>query len=264
MGRNSNIATLYNAICIETLGSRNVLDSAAELAFEFEFGSMDSFDAQANFDVRWRLIRRHRSVLDFLIAKHYINKIEKLVLTRTDMDADVRSLSFFNMVLQKNITRFVVEMLNANEHYEHKIMIIAEDYYNYLSLFGKSELTFWMARLGNKVRRGKCINLLKNFNNTEIQRYKTAKFTSVEEKRNAAFLIRGISVSLIHENDKKTLALYLKTLLTDKTANSVNRGFHLEYYGDKPYIPNQSLLDFEDDVTKGENTFNVLCLSYSF
>lgn len=261
MGRNSNIATLYNAICIETLGSRNVLDSAAELAFEFEFGSMDSFDAQANFDVRWRLIRRHRSVLDFLIAKHYINKIEKLVLTRTDMDADVRSLSFFNMVLQKNITRFVVEMLNSNEHYEHKIMIIAEDYYNYLSLFGKSELTFWMARLGNKVRRGKCINLLKNFNNTEIQRYKTAKFTSVEEKRNAAFLIRGISVSLIHENDKKTLALYLKTLLTDKTANSVNRGFHLEYYGDKPYIPNQSLLDFEDDVTKGENTFNVLCLS---
>ncbi len=259
--RNSNIATLYNAICIETLGNCNTLDSAAELAYEFEFGAMDSSDSEANFDVRWRLIRRHRSVLDFLIAKHYINKIARLVLTRTDKEADKNSLSFFNMVLQKNITKFVVEMLSGNERYEHKIMIIAEEYYNCLSLFGKSELTFWMARLGNKVRKGKCINLLKNYNNTEIQRYKTAKFTSIEEKRNAAFLIRGISVSLIHENDRKTLAHYLKTLLTDKIANSVNRGFHLEYYGDKPYIPNQSLLDFEDDVTKGENTFNVLCLS---
>lgn len=261
MGRNSKISTLYNAICIEALGSRNELDSAAELAYEFEFGSMDSPDSEANFDTRWRLIRRHRTVLDFLIAKHYINKIARLVFTRTDKEADKSSLSFFNMVLQKNITRFVVEMLNANECYEHKIMIIAEDYYNYLSLFGKSELTFWMARLENKVRRGKCIGLLKNYNNKEIQHYKTAKFASIEEKRNTAFLIRGISVSLIHENDRKTLAQYLKTLLTDKVANSVNRGFHLEYYGDKPYIPNQSLLDFEDDITKGENTFNILCIS---
>ncbi|MBR3781363.1 MAG: HD domain-containing protein [Clostridia bacterium] len=254
-----NISDLYSAICMSDLGSSQKIASAAELAYKFEFDSVDFYN-NPFFDERWQLIRKHRSVLDFLIAKHYVRKISGLDFSKS-YEENVKSLSFFNMVLQKNITRFVVDMLGGNDDYEHKIMIIAEKYYDSLSLFGKSELTFWMVRLHNPSRRKKSIQLLTDYIKKEIQRYNDTSFKTSAEEKNTAFLIRGICVSLIYEKDETAFRYYIKSLIDDKIANTVNRGFHLEYYGDKPYIPNKTLLDFEDDVTKGENTLNVLCLS---
>ena len=257
----NNISDIYYSICLSVLGTHQNVDSVAELAYEFEFGSVDFDNTDACFGMWWGLVRNHRSVLDFLIAKQYIKKVSELNLKIGNRSDNIKSLSFFNMVLQKNITRFVVTMLNGIDDYEHQIMIIANDYYDALSLFGKSELTFWMARLQNPKRKKESVYLLQDYKRKELERYEQNQFNSIEEKRDAAFLLRGISVSLIYENDKEALKYYLNSLLTDKIANSVNRGFHLEYYGDKPYIPNKTLLDFEDDITKGENTLTVLCLS---
>ena len=261
LNQKNNISGLYNAICVSFLGSHKLVESASEFAFEFEFGKRNFNNANPYFDLRWRLIRKHRSVLDFLIAKFYIKKVSELNLERGSREQNVEKLGFFNMVLQKTITRFVVTMLKGIDDYERQIMIIATRYYDELALFGKSELTFWMARLQNPVRKKECVKLLKSYNEKELARYREDNFPSLEEKRKAAFLLRGINVSLIYENDKKALAYYLESLVKDKIANSVNRGFHLEYYGDKPYIPNKALLDFEDDITSGESTFTVLCLS---
>ncbi len=256
-----NISDLYSAICMSVLESGRKIDSAAELAYKFEFESVDFYKNNPFFDIRWQLIRKHRSVLDYLIAKHYAGKISELDFKNRSREENIRNLSFFNMVLQKSITRFVVAMLRGNDDYEYKIMIIAENYYDSLSLFGKSELTFWMARLRNPERKRRCSQLLKDYSRKEIQRYNDTHFKSDAEKKKTAFLIRGINVSLIYEKDETAFKYYINSLINDKTANTVNRGFHLEYYGDKPYIPNKTLLDFEDDVTKGENTLNVLCIS---
>ncbi len=256
-----NISDLYSAICMSVLGSGKKIDSAAELAYKFEFDSIDFYKTNPFFDARWQLIRKHRSVLDYLIAKNYVRKISELDFKNRSREENIRNLSFFNMVLQKSITRFVVDMIGGNDDYEYKIMIIAENYYDTLSLFGKSELTFWMARLRNPARKRRCSDLLKEYSKKEIQRYNDTGFRNAAEKKNMAFLIRGISVSLIYEKDEAAFKYYIRSLINDKTANMVNRGFHLEYYGDKPYIPNKTLLDFEDDVTKGENTLSVLCLS---
>lgn len=256
-----NISDLYSAVCMSILGSGKKIDSAAELAYKFEFDSIDFYKTNPFFDVRWQLIRKHRSVLDYLIAKHYVRKISELDFKNRSREENIRNLSFFNMVLQKSITRFVVDMIGGNDDYEYKIMIIAENYYDMLSLFGKSELTFWMARLRNPARKRRCSELLKDYSKKEIQRYNDTRFKNAADKKNMAFLIRGISVSLIYEKDEAAFKYYIKSLINDKIANTVNRGFHLEYYGDKPYIPNKTLLDFEDDITKGENTLNVLCLS---
>lgn len=257
----TTISDIYAEICLNFLGGHKELDSASELAFDFEFGAIDLNVEQMYYDKRWRLIRKHRSVLDYLIARYYIRKISELDFVNKSHDEVKKSLAFFNMVLQKNITRFVVTMLNGVDDYEHKIMVIATKYYDDLSLFGKSELTFWMARLKNPKRRFECLKLLKKYTEIELERYNKNDFDSVVEKKDSAFLIRGSTVSLIYENDRDALNFYLSSLLSDKIANSVNRGFHLEYYGDKPYIPNSSLLDFDDDITKGENTLTVLCLS---
>lgn len=257
---NYTISDLYELICIDFLGDETLLDSTIEMAYEFEYGSSDLKSYNVFFDIRWRLIRRHRSILEYLIARKYISMLYKMDFNQPH-EVVARELKFFNMVLQKTITRFVVTMLGGIDDYEHKILLIAKDYYDDLSLFGKSELTFWLGRLRNAVRKKESVKYLKQYKEIELAKYDQDDFDNIIEKRYEAFIVRGIVVSLIYEGDKSSLIYYLNSLLTDKIANSVNRGFHLEYYGDKPYIPNKSLLDFEDDVKKGEKTMSVLCLS---
>jgi 5'-deoxynucleotidase YfbR-like HD superfamily hydrolase len=75
------------------------------------------------------------------------------------------------------------------------------------------------------------------------------------------FLLRGISVSLIYCCNTQVLYEYLKSLINMDLANSINRGFHLEYYGDKRYLPNQNMLDYEDNPRVGERTLRILCNS---
>ena len=259
--RNSNIYNLYHSICIGFLGSHDLVVAASKLAYDFEFGNSFSDKCDLKSSTCLKLLNKHRSILDYLIATEYVRKLAKLNLKSENHIEAVKELSFFNMVMQKNITRFVVAQIYGVDDYEHQIMKIARNYYDDLSLFGKSELTFWMARLKNPKRKQESVKLLRKYNKKEMKAYSQGQFISDEERRDAAFLLRGINVSLIYENDREALEYYLDSLIFDKTANSVNRGFHLEYYGDKPYIPNKSLLDFEDDITKGEATITVICLS---
>lgn len=253
-----SIADIYNALCLKFIGDSDKINSAAQIAFDFEYGDLDFNNSDFFFDERWKLIRKHRSMLDYLIARHYINQLNNLQISGNRND-DIDRLKFFNMVLPKSITRFVIKMLNQISDYEYKVYNIARNYYNDMSLFGKSELTFWLGRLKNPMIKSDALKLLEEYREVQLEECKKRK--SIVEHRKDVFLLRGISVSLIYGGNKKVLQEYLNSLITDKVANSVNRGFHLEYYGDKHYIPNRSILDFEDDLSKGELTCATICLS---
>lgn len=256
-----NISDLYTAICIKVLDNAKLFDSAAKLAYEFEFETTDLDNLNICYDIRWRLIRKHRSILDFLIAKHYAKKIANLKLSDSDTAQNREQLNLFNMIIQNHISKFAFEMLKGNEDYEHQIMIIAKKHYDELSLIGKSELTFRMTALKNLRRKQDCIRLIKKYTEEEKISYQNIEPDNFEEKKDSAFLLRSLFINLIYENDRDAFIYYFNLLLIDKLANSINRGFHLEYYGDKAYIPNKSLLDFEDDISKGKNTFDMLCLT---
>lgn len=257
----SNIADVYTAICMDILNDAKLLDSAAELAYRFEFEANLSGDSNLNYDIRWRLIRKHRSILDFLIAKHYTKKILSLHLTNEKTDENARQLSIFNMIIQGHIAKFAFVLLSGNDDYEHQIMRAAKSHYDRLSLIGKSELTFRMTALANPRRKQECIRLIKKYTETEKAFYLNIAVENIDEKKDSAFLLRSLFINLIYENNREAFVDYFNLLLNDKLANSVNRGFHLEYYGDKAYIPDKTLLDFEDDVSKGRKAFDMLCLT---
>jgi len=257
----SNIARLYESLCLSVVTDYGTLDAAAEMAYNFEYGSRVFSTSNVYFDMCWRLIRKHRSILEYLIARWYMRRMSELNFERDSDEESLRKLSFFNMVIQKNVTRFVIAMLKGDDEYEHKIMVIARKFYNNLNLHGKCELAFWMGRLKDENRKAQCSELLKKFRDDALDMYENGKFERISEKRDAAFFLRSVNISLMYANDEDAFVYYLNSLLADKIANSVNRGFHLEYYGDKHYNPANSLLDYEDDITKGENTLTVLCLS---
>ncbi len=253
------ISDLYHALCVKFIGDEELINSAAELAFNYEYNRADCSESDFCYDPRWKLIRKHRSMLDYLIALHYVNKLSELDFGKSREEV-VADLQFFNMVLQKNITRFIISMVNDVDDYEHKVMTISEYYYKDLSVLGKSELTYWLGRMKNNVRKKRSVKYLRLFKETEESRLQNPSLSEFK-RRNCMFLLRGINVSLIYEKDRDALREYMTSLLNDKTANEINRGFHLEYYGDKFFIPNKTLLDFRDVLSSGKNTLNILCLS---
>ncbi len=257
------IVDLYEALCRKSLQSTAMIDSAANLAYEFEYGDMSFSDSEFFFDDRWKVIRKHRSMLDYLLARNYITQFEALQSSLKNGDAS-QNLHFFNFVLPKNVTRFVTIMFEMDD-YENTILSIAEKYYDSMSTFGKTELIYWLGRLKNPNRKTESLRLLQNYKQQQFTKYSNmnSKKADNNEIKKQAFLLRGIYISLIQSDDKTSSKEYFDLLLNDKLTNKINRGFHLEYYGDKPYIPSKTRLDFEDDVSKGENTFNSLCIYIS-
>lgn len=251
------IADLYLAICRKTLNTSEI-DSAAELAYEFEYGSIDAKKEELYADKRWQIICKHRSVLDYLIARYYFIRLEELDV---DDEEHIREqLHFFSMILPKAVTVFVSPMINQIDAYESKVLSIANNHYDKMSVLEKNQLIFWMGRLKNKVSIEESISLLRKYREQQKKQYIEAKATGLNTKKNA-FLLRTISVSLIVLGERKAADDYFELLLFDKYTNEVNRAFHLTYYGDKQYIPNKSMLDFEDDCKRGTNTLDVLCAS---
>ena len=251
------IADLYEAICRKNLDTASIA-SAAEMAYEYEYGTVDFRTSNYFLDEKWQVIQKHRSVLDYLIAKYYILKLEELDVNNTE--SAKKRLRFFNMILPKAVTIFVSPMINKIDAYENKVLTIANNFYDQMSVFEKNQLIYWMGRLKNKTGIEESTLLLKKYKETQLNRYLEKTVAGLDSKKNA-FLLRTICVSLIVIGDKEAANEYFNLLLMDKYTNEVNRAFHLTYYGDKPYIPNKTLLDFDDDIKRGTNTFEILCSS---
>ena len=256
-----NLIELYTSLCEDVLGAgtKNT-NNAAQFAYEFEFGRDGFFNNDFFFSKEWKTIRKHRSTLDFLIARYYVNKLEELDLNYTE-DIDDK-LKFFDIVMPKSITRFIVQMLCGNDENQKKVLKIAKNYYDKLGLYGKSEFTLWLGRLSKKYERAS-LEILENLRREQIEICKNYTGDDNTIKRNNAFLLRGISVSLIYGNKAEAFTDYMHSLLHDKMANDINRGFHLEYYGDIKFSGRAGsyTLELTDDLSKGINTFRVLEMS---
>ena len=131
-----------------------------------------------------------------------------------------------------------------------------------MGVLGKSEMTFWLGRITNNKLSAEAKNMLRCYYNEMKDTIKERKtndlYENVNEQKADLFLLRGITVSLIYYGIDQVVSDYISELINDDLTNMINRGFHLEYYGDKPYLPNENILDFEDDINVGEKTFKRL------
>ena len=78
-----------------------------------------------------------------------------------------------------------------------------------------------------------------------------------KDKKNL-FLYRTIYISLVYLGEMHSSEEYITQLITKNEWDNLNRGFHLEYYGDIEYNPGEFMSN-KDDVTKDfGNTFSKL------
>lgn len=243
-------------------GDDKMLRQDANIIFEFAYGN-DYLDFQDENTLRiLNLICNHQIYLYCLIALYYTYQLNEY-----DKTGDY---SFFQIVLPKEITRFIIQRINEYPRYEESILSLAS-HYNEMTDYGKSGMSFFLGRIKSTNKRTKAIELLhKYYNETDdaiTKKLIDSKYNrfeySREEYKQDLFLLRGLSVSLIYCGDRKILYDYINSLINDDLRNSINRGFHLEYYGDIRYMPNQHMLTYEDNPCLGERTLRILCTSVS-
>ena len=249
------ISDLYEAICMEMFnGNRDLLNLAAQIAYEYAYTDKEFDDRDLFSSKQWMVIRRHKSFMDYLIAHYYVRTLEKF--------EDNKDISFFEIVLPKEVTRFVTPMLNDSYNLSEKIVMLAKNHFNDMGILGKSELTFWLGRIKNQRLFMEANSLLQKFYSelkTQIaDKEKNNLYRNLNERKSDLFLLRGITVSLIYNGHENVAYEYIENMLRDNLQNEINRGFHLEYYGDKVYIPNKDVMDFEDDIRVGEKTLKRL------
>ncbi len=258
-GKSINIMDISEQTLLdEFYGDKESISYCASEIYEFAYGHSEINFSDETIAHAMRLICRETIYLHCLIAINFFNNLDKY-----DNDKD---FSFFNMIFPKEITRFITARIHNIPRYEAILLDLAT-HYSELGPMGQSEMSFFLGRIENQNYRAEAIKLL-NLNYIETKNHITNRIIDSkynhkpypqEDYKQDLFLLRGLSVSLIYCGDKAVLKEYIHSLIENDLSNAINRGFHLEYYGDKRYIPNQNTLDYEDNPRIGERTLRILC-----
>lgn len=244
----SNLTDLIEEYIINQKSSNknpNTIDELSELAFcVFMEDKSNSFDSE-NLNP---LLHNNFVVRDFLLAnyviKNLLNKKRKDIYNKVfpyEVNKFCKLLMNVNQTTEKEIYSSIIELLNENTP---------------IHLNTKTHFCYLLGRIKNDRLATKAIKTL----------------LSIKEKYNAKndfsketlLLLRTIYISLIFLGEKDGSYTefsneYLTKLLKSEIWNNLNRGFHLEYYGDIPINPNEpDLLKHEDDLRDCDMTFNRL------
>ena len=245
----SDIADLYESVCLDCLeGSKVALDTATSWAFDFAYTDLPVRPISGKLK---ELLNAHETILEFLIARWYLDKIRE-----GTMNDNIGTL---DLVLPKGVTRFIVPLLNRSASDESRVLDLIERNYRNMGVMAKSEMTYWLGRIKSPGISERAEQMLLRFYEAQKE-VLSGMSPSDSAYKQALFLLRGISVSLIVKGHTDIAEEYILSMIENKLANEINRGFHLEYYGDKPYIPvfANYTLDFMDDITKGKRSLDQL------
>ena len=256
-----NIFDIFNAKLNEKFSGKMMdINRGAEYVFKFAFCSELNISDPIALKAL-KIICEEPIYLNCFIAIHYLNKLDEYSRTK--------DISFFNVIYPKEITRFITARIREVPHYEEILLDLGE-HYNELQPHGQSEMSFYLGRIRSANYRKASADMLykyyeqakREINEKVIADKYYGKIYSNEDYIQDLFLLRGLYVSLVYCDERRgkmILNEYIRSLIDNDTSNMINRGFHLEYYGDKRYNPNQNLLDYRDNINVGERTLKILC-----
>lgn len=273
-------AQFYLLLCQEELQRVNptadvaqLLERAAELAFDTTIGRKMISDGSIRRDPAWRLIHLHETVRDFLIAHCFVTMVVKFGGDEALND------SRLTIVFPASITRFCKELINLDITKQQAVLHSLAKSYQRADYKQQTVLSYLAGRLENKSFRDEARKYL----NRRLEKLRHEDESSVRatpgrgstrgkrpakrglrastqpNAKDRLLLYRTLYISLVCLDDRNASRDYLAKLLTDKTWDDLNRGFHLEYYGDIPYHPGSSeSLANKDRLDDFDNTYSHL------
>jgi 5'-deoxynucleotidase YfbR-like HD superfamily hydrolase len=221
------------------------LDFAAQIVFNRVVKQLD-IPNEENL-IYLDLAYTHPKVCDYIIAYHMTNELFKI---KDEADGKVpdkfQALSFMQ---PSSVNNFCKEIINQDDDNQRKaikaieILLQAESSDDYAKAFG----CYLAGRVEWDPVRSRACRILKDFKNN-------LKLMNSQSK---LFLYRTTYISLSYLNDADAQRDYINMLLSDPKADQLNRGFHLEYYGDENFSPLITLMN-KDHLRPFPRTFKRL------
>ena len=206
------------------------------------------------------VIYKGKIVREFMVAYYFMQTIMKKY---NKSDADYKRLCSIPFVFTPIINKFGKEMLiNSSAIDQLNIVRNLIDMYNdvNITMSMKDQICYFLGRVGRQKAKNKAGYFLeeqaielekKIYFNEECER-------DEEELQMLLVLYRTISVSLVIMDNIKYIEEYINHLIYDDNLNSINRGFHIEYYSDKEYRLGESPDYFDDTNYHVDNTLSFL------
>lgn len=185
------------------------------------------------------IINQHLYLRYALIAEYIINGSENEDLEYI-YPYEINSLC--KDIIQSLNKRNRKNLLNKLIHSFHKNNFRAQTNYSYLlGRMEEPECKDFLFKQYKNIR-----SIVQNYSDKDNDEYK-----------DILMLERTIIISLINSGNINLSNEYIKILIRDVNCNNLNRGFHLEYYGDILYRPND-FMENEDSLTSCDRTFDLL------
>ena len=243
------VRSLYDATLLyyNTIVKEEHREKMAEFAFTF-YLKKGALEWNNEISKRFvEVLREHWDLLDFMVAYHIVNMIEN----------DVRDASFLDIVVPVQVAKYLAAHLNSDRNFAAtatqffidactaKRMGTAESkkvtdvgYNTCLFLLGRIHEDSWEAAY--------------KFLDIESERIRESQKKIRKEKNMAQyrvniFMERTAEISkMFVSNDREGRLKYLSKVSQSDVHNEVNRVFNLRYYGDIPYDPSESDMEYSE------------------
>lgn len=208
----------------------------------------------------WWFVHKHHSFKEYLVARFIA---DKLIVPAAKLSID-------SFVYPFDLNAFCKDIINSNPNNQRiasdniKKLIVDDisgstDIIN-TNLMAKVHLCYLLGRFTDPPIINKAHELLNIIKEKLLKKfdYNKMDYTNPTVKQQL-LLMRTVYISLTYSGNRNAGQEYIRHLLNNKPSDNLNRGFHLEYYGDMPYhFDDADTLKHDDNLMDYTKTFQHL------
>jgi len=222
---NAPITEMYETYLQQVIPVQQERKIAPFVAFSLFLNGKDYEElrnAENNISYRFlESIRSRRGLAYYLIARHYVNKMNEISnIKGGEIDA------VLNYPFSNDITIFIRDIIEC-DNYQRKLISFSKNNYAKVNFKGKSTISYLISRVSN-------IEDIKEILSQHMKMCKKAS-SAIEDKFFSRVVIRSITLSeiLTCADKKKKLMDYIELLIESDIDRKTNSNFYLLYYGDR-------------------------------
>jgi 5'-deoxynucleotidase YfbR-like HD superfamily hydrolase len=211
------------------------LEKASGYAYDYVINGRAP-DGKAQGCAEWQLVHRSEDLAHFLVAY----RIAEAAMKDDPTEADIALL--FHPYIHK-IMSLARDVINASRGSKKRFVKRAKTFFETPDPDAVANMSFLLGRLEGEEARQDAHQLLERSRDRFLDQLSELDTPGVADSsiRSLLFSLRTLYVSLIYLGDRKASDDYIGLLLDDPRWNRINRGFHLEYYGDIEIMPVEAL-----------------------
>jgi 5'-deoxynucleotidase YfbR-like HD superfamily hydrolase len=216
-----------------------ILRNAAALAYARLYEDTKLSSSQQRGNNSWLLAHHNLDISNYLLARHVAGCLLGTIEGGTD--------SVLRRIYSYPIARFAKSVLTENPRTQRKAVDASKKIASAADVIVRANVSYFLGRLTDAKREA-----------TQLLRNMLEEAKKEDDARTEVLgLLRSIYVSLIYLGDRKASEEYISKVIESPEWDHINRGFHLEYYGDID-VNRWSDYSHEDTLVEFPRTFERL------